>query len=70
LPDLATTHYRAGMAMQALGNVSESNEHFRRAIEFDPHGRRGMLSNAVLHQTSVWGKIRESEPRPEGSFAR
>ena len=70
LPDLATTHYRAGMAMQALGNVSESNEHFRRAMEFDPHGRRGMLSNAALHQTSVWGKIRESEPRPEGSFAR
>jgi tetratricopeptide (TPR) repeat protein len=58
LPDLATTHYRAGMALQALGNVSEANEHFRRAVEFDPHGRRGTLSNAALEDTSVWGAVR------------
>ena len=60
LPDLATTHYRAGMAMQALGNVSEANEHFRRAVEFDPHGRRGILATAALRETSAWGELRVS----------
>lgn len=54
MPDLATTHYRAGMAMQALGNVSEAKEHFRRAVEFDPNGRRGTLANAALKETGVW----------------
>jgi hypothetical protein len=44
--------------LQALGNVSEANEHFRRAVEFDPHGRRGTLSNAALQDTSVWGAVR------------
>ena len=52
LPDLATTHYRAGMAMQALGNMSEAKEHFRRAVEFDPHGRRGTLAKAALQETA------------------
>ena len=60
LPDLATTHYRAGMAMQALGNISEANEHFRRAVEFDPNGRRGTLANAALRETSVWRERRVS----------
>ena len=54
LPDLATTHYRAGMAMQALGNVSEAKEHFRRAVEFDPNGRRGTLASAALKESNVW----------------
>ena len=57
LPDLATTHYRAGMAMQALGNVSEAKEHFRRAVEFDPNGRRGTLANTALRETNVWGTV-------------
>ena len=54
LPDLATTYYRAGMAMQALGNISQAKEHFRRAVEFDPHGRRGTLANAALQESGVW----------------
>jgi tetratricopeptide (TPR) repeat protein len=61
LPDLATTYYRAGMAMQALGNISEAKENFRRAVEFDPHGRRGMLANAALQESSVW-RAPASEP--------
>jgi tetratricopeptide (TPR) repeat protein len=54
LPDLAATHYRAGMAMQALGNVSEAKEHFRSAVEYDPQGRRGRLASAAMHDTGVW----------------
>jgi tetratricopeptide (TPR) repeat protein len=61
LPDLATTYYRAGMAMQALGNMSDAKEHFRRAVEFDPHGRRGTLANAALQESSVW-RAPASEP--------
>jgi tetratricopeptide (TPR) repeat protein len=53
LPDLATTHYRAGRAMQALGNVTEAKEHFRQAVEFDPNGRRGTLAKAALKEE--WG---------------
>jgi len=74
LPDLATTHYRAGMAMRALGNVTEANGHFRKAVEFDPRGRRGILANAALSETSAWGKSRafesKPEPAPEGTLAR
>src|SRR5260370_41535652 len=47
LPDVATTYYRAGMAMQAMGNSSSANQHFQRAIELDPNGRRGTLSKAA-----------------------
>jgi hypothetical protein len=54
LPDLAATHYRAGMAMQALGNVSEAKEHFRRAVEYDPQGRRGKLASAAMRDSGVW----------------
>ena len=57
LPDLAATHYRAGMAMRALGNVTSANEHFRLAVQFDPRGRRGTLANASLRETSVWGMV-------------
>jgi tetratricopeptide (TPR) repeat protein len=57
LPDLAATHYRAGMAMQALGNVSEAKEHFRRAVEYDPQGRRGKLASAAMHDVGVWGAV-------------
>jgi tetratricopeptide (TPR) repeat protein len=56
-PDLATTHYRAGMAMQALGNISEAQEHFRRAVEFDPNGRRGTLAKAALKDARVWDAV-------------
>jgi tetratricopeptide (TPR) repeat protein len=55
LPDLATTHYRAGMAMRTLGNETAAKEHFRLATQFDPHGRRGTLARAALQETSVWG---------------
>ncbi|HEV8040601.1 MAG TPA: tetratricopeptide repeat protein [Bryobacteraceae bacterium] len=54
LPDLAATHYRAGMAMQALGNGSEAKEHFRRAVEYDPQGRRGRLAGTAVHDAGVW----------------
>ena len=57
LPDLATTHYRAGMAMQTLGNIAEAQEHFRRAVEFDPHGRRGTLAKAALQDARVWDAV-------------
>jgi tetratricopeptide (TPR) repeat protein len=56
-PDLACTHYRAGMAMQALGNPTAAREHFRSAVQFDPQGRRGTLANAALRETSVWGMV-------------
>jgi len=53
-PDLATTHYRAGMAMQALGNQSSANEHFKQALELDPQGRRGTLAQTELRNGTVW----------------
>jgi tetratricopeptide (TPR) repeat protein len=53
--EMATTSYRAGMAMQAIGNQSAANDYFKRAQEFDPHGRRGTLAQAALHAHSVWG---------------
>jgi hypothetical protein len=56
-PDLAATHYRAGMAMQALGDISEAQEHFRRAVEFDPRGRRGKLANAALREVHHWSTV-------------
>jgi len=58
LPDLATTYYRAGMAMQAMGNSSSANQHFRKAIELDPHGRRGTLSKAAMREQTVWGVVK------------
>jgi tetratricopeptide (TPR) repeat protein len=58
LPDLATTHYRAGMAMQVLGNLTSANEHFKKAVELDPRGRRGTLANTALREGSVWGSVR------------
>ena len=57
LPDLAATHYRAGMAMQALGKQSSANEHFKRALELDPAGRRGTLSRAALRDSKVLGGV-------------
>jgi tetratricopeptide (TPR) repeat protein len=57
-PDLAATHYRAGMAMQVLGNISEAQRHFRRAVEFDPQGRRGTPAKAALREASVWEAVR------------
>ena len=62
LPDLAATHYRAGMAMQALGNVSEAKEHFRRAVEYDPQGRRGRLASAAMQDARVW-RVPATEPQ-------
>jgi tetratricopeptide (TPR) repeat protein len=56
-PDLAATHYRAGMAMQVLGNISEAQEHFRRAVEFDPNGRRGTLAKAALRESHDWSAV-------------
>jgi len=62
-PDVAAVHYRAGMAMQALGNMSEANRHFEQAVKLDPRGRFGTLAKAALHDTSVlressvWGTV-------------
>ena len=53
LPDLAATHYYAGMAMQALGVQSSANEHFNRAVELDPKGRRGVLARSALREYSA-----------------
>ncbi len=55
LVDLAMTNYRAGMAMQAIGNQSSANDYFKRARDLDPHGHCGMLAQAALRQRSVWG---------------
>ena len=57
LPDLAVTHYRAGMAMRAMGNTTAANEHFRLAVQYDPRGRRGTLANSALRESSVWGMV-------------
>jgi tetratricopeptide (TPR) repeat protein len=57
-PDMASTHYRAGMAMQAMGNDSAAKEHFKLAMQFDPHGRRGLLAQAAMRETHVWGTVR------------
>jgi tetratricopeptide (TPR) repeat protein len=59
LPDLATTYYRAGMAMQALDNLSSANEHFKKALEFDPLGRRGALAKIALTKGSVFVGVRD-----------
>ena len=48
LPDLATTYYRAGLAMQALGKEAEARDYFERAVQSDPIGRRGKLAKAGL----------------------
>jgi tetratricopeptide (TPR) repeat protein len=58
LPDLATTHYRAGMAMQSLGDQSSAQDHFERAMELDPQGRRGTLAKSAMRESSVWGAVR------------
>jgi len=58
LPDLATTNYYAGMAMQALGVQSAANEYFSRAAELDPKGRRGVLAGFAVHESSVLGRVR------------
>ncbi|HYL78908.1 MAG TPA: hypothetical protein VEU96_32255 [Bryobacteraceae bacterium] len=57
LPDLATTYYRAGMAMQALGNESAARDYFQRAVDLDPAGRRGTLAKAAMRTNSVWEKV-------------
>lgn len=57
-PDMAATHYRAGMAMQTLGDESAAHEHFKLAMQFDPHGRRGVLAQAALRETNVWGTVK------------
>lgn len=50
--DLASFHYRAGMALQALGD-SAANDHFRQAVEADPHGRRGTRAAAALRALAM-----------------
>ncbi len=52
LPDLATTYYRAGMAMQALANDAGAREYLARAVELDPRGRRGALAKAAMQAVS------------------
>ena len=56
--DLAGTHYRAGMAMLALGQEAAAKEHFKRAVEYDPLGWRGALAKAELRGRSVWGSVK------------
>jgi tetratricopeptide (TPR) repeat protein len=55
-PDLAATYYRAGMAMEAVGNASAARDYFKRAVELDPTGRRGTLAQAALRQTGIRSK--------------
>jgi len=56
-PDLATTHYRAGMAMQALGKQTAANEYFKRALQLDRLGRRGTLAQTELRNGTVWAGV-------------
>jgi glutathione S-transferase len=56
--DFAGTHYRAGMAMRALGNETAAKQHFKLAAEYDPRGWRGTLAKAELGGRSVWGGVR------------
>ena len=53
--DMSATAYRAGMAMLAIGNRPAANDYLKRARDLDPRGRRGMLAQAALSQSSVWG---------------
>jgi hypothetical protein len=46
------------MAMQALGDQSAAKEHFQRAMERDPHGRRGSLAKTALSERGVWEAVR------------
>jgi tetratricopeptide (TPR) repeat protein len=56
-PDMAATHYRAGIAMLTMGHESAANEHFKLAMQFDPHGRRGTLAKAALLDASHVGHL-------------
>jgi tetratricopeptide (TPR) repeat protein len=52
--DMATTTYRAGMAMRAMGDETAATGYFKRTLELDPHGRRGALAQTALGRRSVW----------------
>jgi tetratricopeptide (TPR) repeat protein len=62
-PDLATTHYRAGMAMLALGSDTAAARHFNLAMELDPAGRRGTLAKYQLDEMDAYRKMRWREAR-------
>jgi hypothetical protein len=55
IPALTGFHWRAGMAMLALGKTSAAVTHFRRSAELDPDGFYGKLSARQLSEHSVWG---------------
>lgn len=43
-PSMGTTLYRAGMAMDAMGEDKQAAEYLRRAQEIDPEGRAGKVA--------------------------
>jgi len=53
---LAATWYRAGMALQTIGDQAAANDYFRRARNADPHGRWGGLAAAALRAPAAWQK--------------
>jgi tetratricopeptide (TPR) repeat protein len=53
-PGMAITFYRAGMAMEAMGQAEQSADYLRRARDSDPEGRAGKLAKAALGERSVF----------------
>jgi hypothetical protein len=51
---MAITCYRAGMAMEAMGQAEQSADYLRRARDSDPEGRAGKLAKAALGERSVF----------------
>lgn len=53
-PSAGATFYRAGMAMQAMGNEKAAIEYFERARDADPEGRAGKIAKAALGERTVF----------------
>jgi tetratricopeptide (TPR) repeat protein len=53
-PDLAATFYRAGMALETMGNYAAAGDYFRQAVEADPQGRWGRRAKAGLAERSAF----------------
>ena len=59
-PILAELHFCAGQAYAAMGNTAESSRHFKCAVDIDPIGNYGRLSQSVEADTA---QISSSPPR-------
>jgi hypothetical protein len=46
-PILAQIHYHAGKAYETLKMQEKAGDHFRQAMEIDPHGIFGRLAGSI-----------------------